>query len=575
MSPPSMTPLASRFRRADVVRTTGWSRARTVDHRLLGLATRRVVAETRKQRDAPAAGAGRPDRPAGGGDRGRGVDRAARAGRRSSSSSGPGRSGPPARASVDSGTPPVAAGHGVDQALRRPAPRRRRRRPRRARGHRPRSGPQLRRARRRPGPARARPAARRGPVPGGAPASSARPLRLALGYELDRLPSFVTPAPIDRPTSCSSQGSCRRTNAAGPDAMAYLDDLIAEHRLDLTRRPQQLFLTGDQIYADDLSGCLLPQINAIGRELLGFTETLPDRRPCRPGHDRGVPGAAPPQGGPGDRSLLDQRRPAPPPLLRRAAGDAPAGVEPLGVAPAAPRPTRSSCRPRRSRRTTCRTGRRTTRRSRATRIPTDWRSGGGRTSPGFTEDVKRAEIFRAAVPRVARALANTAHVHDLRRPRDHRRLVPVAVLADPGAHRAVRSGDRPQRLRRLRGVPGLGQRPVGVHPHRPEPRAEERGAARHARLGRDRRRVRHDHDREAGAAARPHEAGDRPRGQVRLHGSRTPPPGARARHPLAAHVSRPARATDAARQQPRRPAPPGPAHRWAGAAGRRLAGARS
>ena len=105
-------------------------------------------------------------------------------------------------------------------------------------------------------------------------AAEARPLHLALGYELDRLPSFVTPAPTITDLVLV-HGSCRRTNAAGPDAMAYLDDLIAEHRLDLTRRPQQLFLTGDQIYADDLSGCLLPQINAIGRELLGFTESLP------------------------------------------------------------------------------------------------------------------------------------------------------------------------------------------------------------------------------------------------------------------------------------------------------------
>jgi hypothetical protein len=104
--------------------------------------------------------------------------------------------------------------------------------------------------------------------------ANARPLRLALGYELDRLPSFVTPAPTISDLVLV-QGSCRRTNADGPDATAYLDDLIAEHRLDLTRRPQQLFLTGDQIYADDLAGCLLPQINAIGRELLGFTETLP------------------------------------------------------------------------------------------------------------------------------------------------------------------------------------------------------------------------------------------------------------------------------------------------------------
>jgi hypothetical protein len=99
------------------------------------------------------------------------------------------------------------------------------------------------------------------------------PLHLALGYELDRLPSFATPAPV-LTDLCIAHASCRRTNADGPDAMAFLDDLIMDERSDPARRPQQLFLTGDQIYADDLAGCLLPQINAIGREVLGFTETL-------------------------------------------------------------------------------------------------------------------------------------------------------------------------------------------------------------------------------------------------------------------------------------------------------------
>ena len=75
--------------------------------------------------------------------------------------------------------------------------------------------------------------------------------------------------------------------------------------------------------------------------------------------------------------------------------------------------------------------------------------------------------------------------------------------------------DRPQRLRRLHGVPGLGQRPVGVHPHGAEPEAEERGAARHARRGRrPTAPFGAAHDREARAAARPHEAGDRPRGRA-------------------------------------------------------------
>jgi hypothetical protein len=100
------------------------------------------------------------------------------------------------------------------------------------------------------------------------------PLHLALGYELDRLPTFATPAPV-LTDLCLASASCRRTNAGGPDALAFLDDLIEEERTDIAKRPQQLFLTGDQIYADDLAGALLPQLNEIGRELVGFEETLP------------------------------------------------------------------------------------------------------------------------------------------------------------------------------------------------------------------------------------------------------------------------------------------------------------
>ena len=100
------------------------------------------------------------------------------------------------------------------------------------------------------------------------------PLHLALGYELDRLPTFATPAPV-LTDLCLAHGSCRRTNHDSPEAMGYLDDIVKAKRTDLPNRPQQLFLTGDQIYADDLGGCLLRQINAIGRDVLGFTETLP------------------------------------------------------------------------------------------------------------------------------------------------------------------------------------------------------------------------------------------------------------------------------------------------------------
>lgn len=112
------------------------------------------------------------------------------------------------------------------------------------------------------------------------------PLHLALGYELDRLPTFVTPAVV-LGDLCLAHASCRRTNAAGPDAMAYLDDIIRDNRMTLPQRPQQLFLTGDQIYADDLGSSLLRQINELGNEILGFTEQLPIAR-ASDGGDTGL-----------------------------------------------------------------------------------------------------------------------------------------------------------------------------------------------------------------------------------------------------------------------------------------------
>ena len=48
-----------------------------------------------------------------------------------------------------------------------------------------------------------------------------------------------------------------------------MDDQLNENFSDTTKRVQQLFLTGDQIYADDVGSCLLPQLNQIGIELIG------------------------------------------------------------------------------------------------------------------------------------------------------------------------------------------------------------------------------------------------------------------------------------------------------------------
>src|SRR4051812_1198217 len=103
---------------------------------------------------------------------------------------------------------------------------------------------------------------------------AAAPRRLALGYDTDRLPGFVTCPPLPEDLRIA-HASCRKPHGLGPDAMPWLDDLIARDRTDLRVRPQQLFLTGDQIYADDVAASLLHMLGGLAAELLGFDETVP------------------------------------------------------------------------------------------------------------------------------------------------------------------------------------------------------------------------------------------------------------------------------------------------------------
>ena len=101
---------------------------------------------------------------------------------------------------------------------------------------------------------------------------------LALGYDNGMLPGFVIP-PAVITDACIVHGSCRRTGADTPDALPWVDDFIREAIQNPTSaqipRPQQLFLTGDQIYADDVFPLLLQMINEKGNELFGPPEKLP------------------------------------------------------------------------------------------------------------------------------------------------------------------------------------------------------------------------------------------------------------------------------------------------------------
>ena len=100
----------------------------------------------------------------------------------------------------------------------------------------------------------------------------------ALGYDQGSLPSFVMP-PSELTDLCLIHGSCRRPQVPTPDAMVWIDDFIeAGIRSPETaqpKRPHQLFLTGDQIYADDVAAPMLHMIGKRCDEVIGGVEKMP------------------------------------------------------------------------------------------------------------------------------------------------------------------------------------------------------------------------------------------------------------------------------------------------------------
>lgn len=104
---------------------------------------------------------------------------------------------------------------------------------------------------------------------------------LALGYEPDVLPSFSLP-PAELTDLRLVHGSCRRANSPQPDAQVWVDDLIKDARRDQStyalKRPHQLLLTGDQIYADDVARLQLNMLIEAGRTLIGASGLIPIER---------------------------------------------------------------------------------------------------------------------------------------------------------------------------------------------------------------------------------------------------------------------------------------------------------
>ncbi len=97
-----------------------------------------------------------------------------------------------------------------------------------------------------------------------------------LVYPGHPLPSFAL-APQDLNHLRIFHGSCRKPHGDGHDALSALDLAIAEAADDADARPHQLFLTGDQIYADDVAMPLLLVLTDAGNMLFSGNreETLP------------------------------------------------------------------------------------------------------------------------------------------------------------------------------------------------------------------------------------------------------------------------------------------------------------
>ncbi|MEG4800940.1 PhoD-like phosphatase [Microcoleus sp. ARI1-B5] len=95
-----------------------------------------------------------------------------------------------------------------------------------------------------------------------------------IGYFAHGLPTFALP-PQDLNYLRIVHGSCRKPHGDGRDALPILDNAIEQFAGTANFRPHQLFLTGDQIYGDDVADAMLWALTDAGDTLLGWEESLP------------------------------------------------------------------------------------------------------------------------------------------------------------------------------------------------------------------------------------------------------------------------------------------------------------
>ncbi len=100
--------------------------------------------------------------------------------------------------------------------------------------------------------------------------SKADPLH-RLVYPEHPLPSFLLP-PEDLNQLRIVHGSCRKPHGIGREMLSALDTILEASTQHGAIRPQHLFLTGDQIYADDVAATLLFAVIDAGHFLLEGNE---------------------------------------------------------------------------------------------------------------------------------------------------------------------------------------------------------------------------------------------------------------------------------------------------------------
>ncbi|CAM5215761.1 PhoD-like phosphatase OS=Ureibacillus acetophenoni OX=614649 GN=SAMN05877842_106166 PE=4 SV=1 [Ureibacillus acetophenoni] len=89
-----------------------------------------------------------------------------------------------------------------------------------------------------------------------------------------KYPSFYISIDESPSTARFLFGSCRKPHGEGEDTLVNGDKLIEETCRELSKRPEALFLMGDQIYADDVADPLFRPIHLLGHALMGVEEML-------------------------------------------------------------------------------------------------------------------------------------------------------------------------------------------------------------------------------------------------------------------------------------------------------------